>query len=335
MKRMFELYSTGNYSLQSLAKLMKGEGLRGDKNQPISKTTMHRLLSNHFYYGKNEWNGQIYNGKQTPLISLDLFNSVQEKLSYKFGGKPKYRKHLPIFKAKIKCEECGGMITWECQKGHWYGHCNHYRDCSQKKWVKQNEIEEQLIPFLIKAAPKNQRLVEWLETALKKSHVNEIDYNTNKREELNKIVRTADQRIEGAYRDKLDGRMPVALCEKVITESNKEKEEAINSLGKLTESRAAYYEAGYSIHELALHAKEIYESPKATIEDKRLLLSYIFSNINLNEGKIQVNYTLAFNFLANWMPKVNNNFEPAILQDKTELLGSVCSTKRGQGDLNP
>ena len=336
VKRMFELYSTGEYSLSTLATAMKKEGLRGEKNNAFSRTRIHELLSDPFYCGINVWNGEIYkNAKQEPLISKELFNLVQEKLSYKFGGKIKYRKHLPIFKAKVKCEECGGIISWECQKGHWYGHCNHYRDCSQKKWVKQNEIEEQLVPFLIKAAPKNQRLLEWLESTLKESHVNEVDYNTQKREELNKIIRTADQRIEGAYRDKLDGRMPVLLCEKLITESNREKEEAIGSLGKLAESRAAYYEAGYAIHELALHAKDIYESPNATVEQKRMLLTYIFSNIGLNEGKISVNYTLSFDFLANWMPKANNIFEPAISQDKTDLLGSVCTLKRGQRDLNP
>lgn len=317
---------------------MKGEGLRGDKNQPISKTTMHRLLSNHFYYGKNEWNGQIYNGKQTPLISLDLFNSVQEKLSYKFGGKPKYRKHLPIFKAKIKCEECGGMITWECQKGHWYGHCNHYKNCSQQKWVKQNEVEEQLFPYFDRIAPKDGRIIKWLESALKESHKNEIDYNSNQREELNKIVRTADQRIEGAYRDKLDGRMPSALCEKIIKESTEEKEDAINYLTKLSKSRTAYYEAGYSIHELALHAKEIYMSDKATTEEKRLLLSQVFSNLSLNEGNVRVNYTLAFDFLVNWVPKLNSTFEPSKIgsfTNKTDDFSSVCPVVRGQGDLNP
>ena len=39
----------------------------------------------------------------------------------------------------------------------------------------------------------------------------EIGYNTAKREEFSRIIRTADQRIENAYRDKLDGEMPATL----------------------------------------------------------------------------------------------------------------------------
>ena len=56
-------------------------------------------------------------------------------------------------------------------------------------------------------------------------------------------------------------------------------------------------------------AEEIYYSPKATTEDKRLLLSYIFSNLSLNHDKIEVTHTLASDFLINWIPTVNRTFE--------------------------
>ena len=240
LKKMFELYSTGDYSVKAITKIMKDEGLRNKKNNPVSKSQMHRLLSNSFYCGKILWKGELYNGKQEHLIDKGLFDLVQEKLSFKFGGKPRYRKHLFLFKAKISCVECGGRISWQIQKGHRYGSCNHYRKCSQKTWVKQNQVEEQLLPFFIKEAPKNEKVLGWLKDMMKKSGANEIDYNTNKKTELNTIINTADKRIEGAYKDKLDERMPYALCEKIIKEATEEKEKAINVLGKLNQSRAVY-----------------------------------------------------------------------------------------------
>lgn len=336
--KMFELYSTGNYSLSELVKVMKKEGLRNERGNPVSRTRMHELLSDPFYYGKKVWMGEISDGKHQPLINKELFDAVQEKLSQKFGGKPKYSKHKYVFKGKIKCAECGGTIAWELQKGHLYGHCNHFKNCLQKIWIKQNEVEEQLFPLFDKIAPKNENVLEWLEEALKENHSAEVDYNTQRREELNNIVRLADQRIEGAYRDKLDNRMPLALCEKIIEESTKEKNEAIDSLAQLSESRAAYYKAGYSIHELAMHAQEIYESPETTIEEKRMLLSHAFSNLTLNEGKIEGNYTLAFEFLAKWMPTLNNNFEPtknSHFSRELAVSGTEKCTKRGWRDLNP
>ncbi len=339
IKKMFELYSTGNYPLTTLANTMKKEGLRNNRNKPVSRSRIHGLLSNPFYIGINKWNGEIHNNaKQEIFIGRDLFNLVQDKLSIKFGGKPKYSKHNYIFKAKVKCEECGGTIAWEMQKGQLYGYCNRYKPCSQKSGIKQYEVEDQLLPLLTKVAPKNEHVLKWLEKALKESRTNETDYNTNKREELTKVIKTADKRIEGAYTDKLDGKMPVELCEKIIKESTAEKHDALDSLSKLTESRAAYYEAGYSIHELALRAQNIYKSQKATLEDKRLLLSYVFSNLTLNKGIVRAEYTLAFQLLLNWMPKVNSTFElaeKASFKHKTEVDASVCTVMRGRWDLNP
>lgn len=123
---------------------------------------------------------------------------MQQKLT-RSTDNPQYKKHLPVFKAKVKCEECGGIIAWEIQKGHWYGHCNHYRECSQNKYVRQETVEEQLFPLFDKVAPKGDRVLKWIEMAVKGSREEEIDYNTAKREELNRIIRTADLRIENAY----------------------------------------------------------------------------------------------------------------------------------------
>ena len=336
--KMYELYSTGNYSVKALAEFMKGEGLRSDRNKPVSKTTMHRLLSNHFYYGKNEWNGKLYDGVQQPIITKELFDTVQERLSIKFGGQPRYRKHFFVFKGKIRCKECNGTVSWEIQKGHFYGHCNHYKYCSQKTWVKQGEVEEQLFKYFYSIAPHSKNVLAVLEEALKESHAGEIEYNTLKKEGFNRIIQTSDQRIEGAYKDKLDHKMPAALCEKVIEDETKEKEKALSSLKKLNKSRFIYYQAGFSIHELAMNAVKIYNSKKATLEEQRLLLSKVFSNLGLNEGEISTNYTFGFEFLAKHMPKLNNTFELAKKAQnsrKTDAEASVCTVVRGQGDLNP
>ena len=185
--------------------------------------------------------------------------------------------------------------------------------------------EEQLFPYFDNVAPKSERVVQWLEKALKESHKDEIKYNSSKREELNQIVATADRRIESAYKDKLDGKMPVVVCQKVIDSSTQEKEDALSSLKGLTEARTAYYEAGIAIHELAIRAKDIYQSDKASNEDKRLLLSYVFSNNVLEDGKITPNYTLAFDFLSEWMPKVN----PVFAQTKNLARGEASSKSSG------
>ena len=326
VRKMFELYATGNYSLNALVKVMYQEGLRNENNRKVIKSRMHELLSDPFYYGKIRWNNEIYNGQHKPLITKELFDTVKARLTRKVASL-QYKKHLPVFKAKIRCEECGGTITWEIQRGHWYGHCNHYKNCSQKTWVRQEKVEEQLFPYFDKIAPKNERILQWLGKALKESHAGEIEYYEAQRKKLTAQFEKIQKRLEAIYEDKIDGKIPVDFYEKKFKEYSEEKENILDRLNKFNQVNTQYYEAGYALHELALKAKEIYQSEKATIEEKRLLLSYVFSNITLNEGKIKPNYTLAFEFLANWMPKVNKNFEQAKIgqnKQKTNDFASVC-----------
>jgi site-specific DNA recombinase len=318
VKKMFELYSTGNYSLKAINETLYLEGLRNSNGKKLAKSRLHELMINPFYCGKIRWNEVIYKGSQKPLISEELFNEVQEKLKRKRTA-PQYKKHLPIFKAKIKCEECGGTITWYTKKDHWYGSCNHYKKCSQRGCLRQEKAEDQLFPLFDKVVLKNERILKWLDKALKESHSDEINYNTKQRNELNRIITSADKRIEGAYRDKLDERIESSLCERMMSSATEEKEVALDALQRLSKDRTKYYEAGYAIHELARKAKKIYQSEKATVEEKRLLLSYVFSNITLNTREIKPNYSLAFDFLVNWIPKLNQTLEPVkILENKGE-----------------
>ena len=309
VKQAFNLYDSGNYSIEDLVSLLYKEGFRSKKGKKITRSTLHRILNDSFYHGVIAWKGRQQKGVHEPLIAKELFDRVQQKLNRK-GGAPQYQKHLHIFTAKMTCGECGGRISWYPKKGHLYGECKSVKVCSQKGCVRQEKIEEQLLPMLDKVAPKNERVLNLLERALKESHSEEIDFNTAQREQLNQIIRRADQRMEKAYEDKLDGIMPVMLCEKAITDAAREKEEAVEALNKLGKSRKAYYEAGFAIHELASKAASIYLSDKATLDDKRMLLSYAFSNLSLRDGKITPKYTLAFEFLLEWIPQLNNNFEP-------------------------
>ncbi len=313
VKKVFELYSTGNYSLNELVRVMYREGLRNRENKKVGKSRIHDMLSDPFYHGKIRWKGEIYDGKQEALISKDFFDVVQEKLVRKITN-PQYKKHYPVFKAKMKCEECGATITWSNQKGHWYGHHSPYKkyeNCSKKLYIRQEKVEEQLFPYFDKVAPKNERVLRLLERALKESHADQINYYQSQRQEFNNQIEKTQKRLEAIYEDKIDGKITADFYEKKFKEYSEDKENALNKLEKLSNNNIQYYEAGYAIHELALKANAIYESKKASTEERRLLLSYVFSNLSLNADKIKPNYTLAFEFLEEWMPKVNKVFELA------------------------
>src|SRR3989344_1227744 len=98
IRKMFELYATGNYSLKAILIKMDREGLRKPNDTRLVRSRIHELLSDPFYCGKMRWKGQVYKGNHDPLITNELFDAVQVKLARKTGSHL-YRKHLPVFKA--------------------------------------------------------------------------------------------------------------------------------------------------------------------------------------------------------------------------------------------
>ena len=306
--KMFELYATGNYSIKFLLEEMWKQGLKNTDGNKVGKTRMHKLLSEPFYCGKLRWNGKVSPGNQEPIISEELFEEVQKRLCRKYKN-PQYKKHEHVWKAKVECGECGGTVSWYEKKGNAYGECKHYRPCSQRGTTRQDSLEEQLFPLFDKVAPKNERVLGWLEQALKESHVDEIKLYDSQRRNLNEQHEKLQRRLEAIYEDKIDQKITVEFYERKFKEYTEEKNAVLKQLQKLDDGNAQYYEAGYAIHELAVRAKEIYQSKRVTVEDKRLLLSHIFSNVLLKDRKAEGKYTLAFEFLAEWMPKLNNNFE--------------------------
>ncbi|MDI6717982.1 MAG: recombinase family protein, partial [Patescibacteria group bacterium] len=117
VRKGFELYSTGKYTLKQVAKVWKDLGLRSYKGNVLAVSCVQRFLKNHFYYGVFRFNNEIYQGTHEPIISKKLFDSVQQVMSNR-GKKKRKRKHEFAFSGLMKCGNCNCLITAEKQKGH-------------------------------------------------------------------------------------------------------------------------------------------------------------------------------------------------------------------------
>ena len=75
-QHVFEMYASGRYSL--LASRRNCDTCEGTC---ISKTNLHKMLTNPFYIGQFEWGGHTYQGTHPPFISPDLYAQVQAVLA--------------------------------------------------------------------------------------------------------------------------------------------------------------------------------------------------------------------------------------------------------------
>ena len=143
IKRAFEMYSTGEYPLAQIRKIINSIGLVGKKGKMLSVSNYQYMLKNKIYYGMIEYNGELYDGKHEPIITKKLFDSVQEVMANK--SKPKSPKLKPyIFRGFFRCGECGCFITTETQKGHNYLRCTKRKNPCLQKYVREELITSKI-----------------------------------------------------------------------------------------------------------------------------------------------------------------------------------------------
>ena len=303
--KMFELYASGDYSIKKLATAMYEEGMRSPQGNRLAISRTHSLLRDPFYMGKIRWNDEIYEVKQEPLISKELFDKVQTLLKSKTT--PTYMKHSYLFKGLIRCVTCKGLITWELHRGHRYGHCNHYNKCTQKTWVKEPGTEEQLLAGFENLRIKNKRVTEWLKKALKESHQDEVQYHNSTVGELETRYEAVSRRMDKLYDDKLDEKITQEFYNRKFKQYSKEKDELTETIKRHSTASTGYLNLGINLYELSQRAKEIYltAKKKEMLDEQRALIRLVFKKLILDEGKLSWEYSRAFKILSEAINQTN------------------------------
>ncbi|MFA6105806.1 MAG: recombinase family protein [Patescibacteria group bacterium] len=151
VKRIFELYATGEYPLKVLAEKFNDLGLRTQSNSKLSVSVLQSILKNPFYSGVFKYNGELHEGKHEPMITKKLFDEVQTIMQNR--GRPhKIKKHEYIFCSLMKCGSCGCYITAERQKGHVYYRCTKKIGTCEEKYIREEALAEQLKEVLQKVS---------------------------------------------------------------------------------------------------------------------------------------------------------------------------------------
>ena len=143
MRKAFELYATGEYTLKAVAIILEQAGLKSYKGNVLSVSCVQRMLQNPIYYGVFSFNGEIYDGTHEPIISKKLFDSVQQVMSNR-GKKKRQRKHEFAFSGFMKCGNCDCLITAEEQKGHHYYRCTKKKQKCDEKYLREENLVEQM-----------------------------------------------------------------------------------------------------------------------------------------------------------------------------------------------
>ncbi len=278
VKKAYEWYSTGSFSMDLLRKKLNEEyGVNW------SHGWTDKILKDTFYYGVMKWNNKLYPHKYLPIITKDLFDQVQKvkasfnKKRFKFAGLPY------MYRGLLRCGHCGLSITPEKAKDKYvYYHCTQYNGKHGAEWLREEDITNQ-IGNVFKRLQIPEWAMEQIVGALKATHESKIDFREKQHSKLTEEHETYSKRLEKLYLDRIDGRITDNDYDKFYQSFREHIADIDTRLSQLQEAEDNYYITAKYILELTKRAYELFVSSE--VEEKRQLIKLVLQNLRV-DGKI-------------------------------------------------
>lgn len=254
------------------------------------------ILTNPFYAGKMKIKDQLYVHRYTPIVSQELFDSVQQVASrfnrpaFKFAGLPFHYKGL------IVCGDCGRRVTAERKKGHVYYHCTQYDGNHGAKYVREEEITNQLTKAIRAIRPTDEQyneVVEALKKANQDKEANISALRSHATAELTKIGNRTKKLLD-IYLDEEITQEEYKIRRTELNAQKDSQEKRLLSLDKTTDQ---WYHNAILIMELVRDAPLLFEKC-SIVEQKRLFIKLLLSNLELHGSELRWKYKKPFDSMV-------------------------------------
>ncbi len=291
VRNAYEFYATGAYSMELLrAKLKDDYGIKW------SKGFLDKVLKDHFYYGVMVWKEKMYPHRYPPIISKTLFDQVQNvkngfnKKRFKYAGMPY------IYRGLIRCAHCGLSVTPEKHKGHVYYHCTQYNGKHDAKWLREEEITNQLAS-VFKRMQMPEDVLKDIVASVNQLNIDQIEFHTKHYNKLISQQKQTTKMLDNLYLDKLKGRITESEYDKFYTSLYSEAAEIRTQLDQLEEAQDNYYITAKYVLELVNRAHELFIGSE--VEEKRQLIKLVLQNLRLEDEKLLWDAAKPFDTLLN------------------------------------
>jgi site-specific DNA recombinase len=279
IEHVFELAKLPDYTVKRLTGVLADLGATTRKGRPYVKSSVYKILTNPFYIGINRFNGKDHPGAQEPIISKELFYEVQEKLHETTHRQAK--KHNPVFKGVIRCQGCGGAVTWQAQKGRYYGACQRLSDdCKGRKLLREDRTENQVIEAIERIKDRRGRKLNQVKVALNLDRSILVGVH---RDQVIKSLRNKLKRLQAMedslYEDKLTGLVSNTQYQAKRADFAEQAHQIALRLAKLSEAQS-----DEGTDQLKSKNKLAALYLKGSPSEKRIILSILFKDITLENG---------------------------------------------------
>lgn len=295
--QIFQWYATGQCSISEVTDRAQATGLvsRGSKKS-VSKSNIHILLRKRFYTGYFDWNGKTYKGSHEPLISIALFDRVQDILDGRFLAKPKVDKHEFAFSGLVNCGHCGCALVAEKKKGKYvYYHCTGNKGKCLEPYAREEALEE-CFADLLKALIFDDEVMDWVVDALHQSHADQKKFREEAIARLQLEQTRLQNRLDKLYEDRLDGFIEPAFFQRKTGEWRQSQASITEQIAQYEDANQEYFKDGVRLLELSKKAYFLFK--KQNPHEKRRLLNFLCSNSTWKDRTLTATFRQPFDILA-------------------------------------
>ncbi len=303
IRKAFDMYLTGEHSVQAVWRALDDWGYTTLKRQkiggnPLNRSTLYLILRNPRYAGKipdPHDSEKFYDAAYPAMITVEEYDQVQTLLGNKGATKFKATREF-VLRGFIRCAVCGCMITAEKKvkklaggstSEHIYYHCTRRSKaaCDQRMNIREADLFEQLKALLdgYELVPK---LYEWGMTALSKLAEDEVA-ERNKVQKMQSTSITGlqtqlDNLLDMATKGLISGEEYQAKSQSLKGDLKKRQEEQADTVGR---TRGWYEFVGNTLQTLNLANARFVEGD---LGDKKEILLAIGQNPVLRDGKLLI-----------------------------------------------
>jgi site-specific DNA recombinase len=298
VQRLFDLYSTGNYSITSLWEEAKKYGLKGKNGKFVARSVIEHILKSEFYYGfaySRKYN-QRYPHKYECLITRETFEKCKD-IRERRKQKPSKEVSKPyIFKGLLSCSNCGCLMSPEIKKGKYI-----YYSCTNAKGICHREYinEETLLKPIYEVLDAFESIPEEVQAKLVEELRNTSEMETLYHKKQIKRLRGASEVIQTKKERLLDRHLDGSITSDDYT---KKLNQLHSEQQKLNIELEEYMKGDYEYHlhvgtvlSISRRAKEIFESSE--IDEKRAILRYLLQNPTVKGKKLSFTLASPFNLV--------------------------------------
>lgn len=186
IKQSFEKVAYEDFSGRDVYHWLKSIDFKTRKGKHVTLSMIYRMLNNPYYCGMFQYGENWYKGTYEPIVSKELFDEVQAKLTVHPKTKPGTKEF--DFTKMMKCGSCGSGITAEERikrrstgiRRYVYYHCTRSRDLKcPEVFITEEDLIQEFIQILDKVSLDQIQTQEKLNQELERYKKFSSIFNTN------------------------------------------------------------------------------------------------------------------------------------------------------------